>query len=243
MEPLNDDDLLKIKRESIKILQDRGYIIPAEEARILNGGISADEFKNLYLEMVSKPSHPLYGFLNKKVMFRSFLSNIYSKGKTTCLVFFAEPEQRKDKKISAEQLGDFCRLLIETRVNEAILISNVQSSTTSSIMCGEATKGPNKIFIQYFTDDELMFNPLDHVFVPKHRILEEDEVNELKEVDKISLSHLPKISKFDPICKRMGADDGNVIEITRRILIKESLIDEEIAYRVVFTPRIEKPRK
>jgi DNA-directed RNA polymerase subunit H (RpoH/RPB5) len=243
MEPLNDTELLKIKKESIKILQDRGYTIPAEEASILNGTITIEEFKNMYLELISKPSHPLHGFLSKKIMFRSFMSNIYSKGKTTCLVFFAEPEQRKDKKISSEQLGDFCRLLIETKVNEAILISNVQSSSMSSIICGEATKGPNKIFIQYFTDDELMFNPLEHVFVPKHRILEEDEVRDLKEVDKIMLSQLPKISKFDPICKRMGADEGNVIEVTRRVLIKESLLDEEIAYRVVFTPRIEKPRK
>jgi DNA-directed RNA polymerase subunit H (RpoH/RPB5) len=44
------------------------------------------------------------------------------------------------------------------------------------------------------------------------------EIKELVEEDKISLKLLPKISFFDPICKRIGADEGDVIEILRTVI-------------------------
>jgi DNA-directed RNA polymerase subunit H (RpoH/RPB5) len=243
MDPLSDADLLRVKRESLKILRDRGFDIPEREMPIMDEDITIQQFKGIYLEAKDDIYHPLYNFISRKIPFRTFMSNIYSRPKSNCLVFFAEPEEKTDKKVSNEQVADFCRLVIETRVEEAILISNVTASNAISSLCGEGSKGLNKVYIQFFTDDELMYNPLEHVFVPKHRIISEREVKEIKDTDKINLSQLPKISKFDPICKRLGADENDVIEIVRRVLISHSLIDEELSYRVVFTPRIEKARK
>ena len=244
MDPLSDSDLLRIKKESLQILRDRGFTIPDNELPILEDeDITINQFKSIYLEAKDDIYQPLYNFISRKIIFRSFMSNIYQRPKSNCLVFFAEPEEKTDKKISNDQLADFCRLIIETKVEEAILISNVSASSAVSSLCGEGSKGLNKVYIQFFTDDELLYNPLEHVFVPKHRIISDKEVKELKETDKINLSQLPKISKFDPVCKRMGADENDVIEIIRKVLIKDSLVEEELSYRVVFTPRIEKARK
>jgi DNA-directed RNA polymerase subunit H (RpoH/RPB5) len=73
--------------------------------------------------------------------------------------------------------------------------------------------------------------------------MSDNEVRELQEVDKLSLKLLPKISAFDPVCKRLGADEGDVIEIIRTVLLEDTLIEEELAYRTVFKPRLDKPKK
>jgi DNA-directed RNA polymerase subunit H (RpoH/RPB5) len=250
MEPLSDRNLLQMKHETLKILKDRGYVIPSEEASILNKTIKDVEFKNMYLEARNNMSHPLFSYINRKISsLRPSMSNIYFKDGKSCLVYFAEPEGKNDKKISNEQLSDFCRILIEKKVNDAILISNVPSSSATESLCTDVVRSSNGVFIQYFMDDELLFNPLDHALTPHHRILTDKEVKELREVDKISLEKLPRISALDPICKRLGAKPGNdsklpdVIEITRKIIAKKCIIDEEISYRMVFMPRTEKSRK
>ena len=245
MELLSDEELYRIKKETLIILKNRGYEINEDEQLILDDAISMEEFRLLYIDMKNDPKHPLYATISKKIYFRTFMSNIYynNTSKKYCLVFFAEPEYKKTKKISNEQIAEFCKVIIETKVEQAIIVSNLSSSIPANSLCLDSSKNIDGIFIQYFTDDELLYNPLDHVFVPKHRIMSDTEVRELIEVDRIMLKQLPKISSFDPVCKRLGADEGDVIEITRTNLINETLIDEELAYRVVYKPRLDKPKK
>jgi DNA-directed RNA polymerase subunit H len=243
MEPLSEKNLLQIKQESLKLLKERGYVIPAEEAPILTGDISESEFKNLYLSLQNDSSHPLYSYFTRRNHIRCFMSNIYYKKDESCLVFFAYPEENKSKKISNDQVAEFCRAIIETKVNAAIMVCNVPSSSSTESICSNVSKSNKSIFIQYFMDEELMYNPIDHVLVPKHRLLSEAEIRELVEVDKIGLNKIPKISTLDPVCKRMAAKQGDVVEVTRKVMIENQLIDEEISYRFVFAPRLEKSRK
>ena len=246
MEQLSDEELYKIKKETLIILKNRGYEINEDESLVLNDAITLEEFKLLYIDIKNDSKHPLYSFISKKsLFFRTYMSNIYYNNTTRkhCLVFFAEPENKKSKKISSEQVAEFCRLIIETKVEQAIMVANVSSSTAANSLCLDTSKGVSGIFIQYFTDDELLYNPTEHVFTPKHRIMSDNEVRELQEVDKLSLKLLPKISAFDPVCKRLGADEGDVIEILRTVLTEDTLIEEELAYRVGFKPRLDKPKK
>ena len=246
MEQLSDEELYRIKKETLLILKNRGYEINEDESLVLNDAITLEEFKLLFIDIKNDNKHPLYSTISKKsLFFRTYMSNIYYNNTTRkhCLVFFAEPENKKSKKISSEQVAEFCRLIIETKVEQAIMVANVSSSTSANSLCFDTSKSVSGIFIQYFTDDELLYNPIDHVFTPKHRIMSDNEIRELQEVDKLSLKLLPKISAFDPVCKRLGADEGDVIEILRTVLIEDTLIEEELAYRVVFKPRLDKPKK
>ncbi len=59
------------------------------------------------------------------------------------------------------------------------------------------------------------FSVLDHVLVPKHRILSEEEKRSLLEKFNISEIQLPKILANDPAVKALGAKPGDVIEIER----------------------------
>tara|TARA_Y100000816_G_scaffold69053_1_gene46197 strand:- start:18247 stop:18885 length:639 start_codon:yes stop_codon:yes gene_type:complete len=62
----------------------------------------------------------------------------------------------------------------------------------------------------------LQFNILSHTLVPPHRLMKENEVDELKRKFNLkSLRDLPDISRFDPVVKAIGLRPGQVCEIIR----------------------------
>jgi DNA-directed RNA polymerase subunit H len=73
------------------------------------------------------------------------------------------------------------------------------------------------------------FNILNHVLVPKFRILSEDEKKTVLEKFRTTKDKLPKILEADPIVVRISAKKGDLIEITR----KSEVAGESLYYRVV----------
>ena len=69
---------------------------------------------------------------------------------------------------------------------------------------------------------------LDHVLVPKHEILSEEEKEALLKKYGIKEKHLPKILTTDPVVKEIGAKPGDVLKITREFRGKKS-----VYYRIV----------
>jgi DNA-directed RNA polymerase subunit H len=62
----------------------------------------------------------------------------------------------------------------------------------------------------------LQFNILEHVLVPPHRVLSNDEVNEVKKkYNIIDDTQFPDISRFDPVAQIIGIRPGQVCEIIR----------------------------
>lgn len=55
----------------------------------------------------------------------------------------------------------------------------------------------------------------DHVAVPEHRKMEENEVEELLERYDINKDELPQIERTDAVLKNMEIEVGDVIEIVR----------------------------
>jgi DNA-directed RNA polymerase subunit H len=58
-------------------------------------------------------------------------------------------------------------------------------------------------------------NVLDHVMVPDHQIMTEDELAGLLSLYKITSEQLPRIYHDDPAVKTIGAKPGDVIRIIR----------------------------
>ncbi len=55
----------------------------------------------------------------------------------------------------------------------------------------------------------------DHLLVPKHEIMTEEEISEeFSDVD-YDFKDLPKIKANDPVVEAIGAEPGNVLRITR----------------------------
>ncbi len=51
--------------------------------------------------------------------------------------------------------------------------------------------------------------------MPKHEILDKDEVEQILEEYQVTKNELPRIQKDDPAIKELGPQVGDVIKITR----------------------------
>lgn len=74
----------------------------------------------------------------------------------------------------------------------------------------------DKIFIIIQNIKRLQFNILDHILVPPHRVLKNQEVETIRR--KYNVMHdgqFPEISRFDPVAKAIGIRPGEVCEIMR----------------------------
>ncbi len=75
----------------------------------------------------------------------------------------------------------------------------------------------------------MKFKLQDHMLVPKHEILNEEEAKELLEILGVSKEQLPKIRADDPIAREIGAKPGDIVKITRKSLTA----GESVFYRLV----------
>ncbi len=73
------------------------------------------------------------------------------------------------------------------------------------------------------------YEVMSHELVPKHEIMSEEEINELKEEKDLELKNLPKILKNDPVVKEIGAEPGDVLKITR----ESPTAGKALIYRIV----------
>ncbi|MEA1895117.1 MAG: DNA-directed RNA polymerase subunit H [Euryarchaeota archaeon] len=73
------------------------------------------------------------------------------------------------------------------------------------------------------------FDISSHIMVPIHRILDDDEAEEVLSRYGIEKEKLSKVMTVDPAIKEIGADAGDVIEITRN----SETAGEFVFYRLV----------
>ena len=80
------------------------------------------------------------------------------------------------------------------------------------------------------------FNVLNHVLVPKHRILNPEEAREVLIKYRVNPDQLPYILDTDPVVKAIGARPGDIIEITR----ESPTAGKAVYYRRVITTELAK---
>ena len=74
----------------------------------------------------------------------------------------------------------------------------------------------DKVFVNVINIKRLQFNILDHILVPKHRVLNEKETIDFKQKYNITDdSQIPDISRFSPVSQVIGIRPGQICEITR----------------------------
>ena len=72
------------------------------------------------------------------------------------------------------------------------------------------------IFIVVQSIKRLQFNILEHTLVPNHRILSEEETNNImKKYNIENINQFPEISRFDPVSIAIGIKPNEVCEIQR----------------------------
>tara|TARA_Y100000389_G_scaffold192789_1_gene220677 strand:- start:1075 stop:1638 length:564 start_codon:yes stop_codon:yes gene_type:complete len=74
----------------------------------------------------------------------------------------------------------------------------------------------NVIGLETFTIKELLFNISKHELVPKHEIIQDDEIKEMMEMYQIKQkSQLPIILRTDPMAKYLDVKSGDIVKVTR----------------------------
>ena len=72
------------------------------------------------------------------------------------------------------------------------------------------------IFIIIYNLEKLQYNILEHSYVPKHIILNNEEVDNLKKTYNITNNkELPQISRYDPVALAIGMRPGQICKIIR----------------------------
>ena len=71
-------------------------------------------------------------------------------------------------------------------------------------------------FLQLFLMKEMMYNPMKHLLVPKHKKLSDEAVKKLMdELQLKSKTQLPLIQRQDIIARWIGLQQGDIVRITR----------------------------
>ena len=74
----------------------------------------------------------------------------------------------------------------------------------------------DNVYLNIININRLQFNILKHNLVPKHRVLSDEEKNNVKTLYNIvNDSEFPSISRFDPVSQVLGIKPGQVFEIER----------------------------
>ena len=73
------------------------------------------------------------------------------------------------------------------------------------------------------------FRPLEHKMVPRHELVEEDELKKILSEYNIEKEQMPKIRESDPASRAIQANVGDVVRITR----ESQTAGKAIFYRLV----------
>lgn len=197
------DILYKSRLTLLKLLKDKGYNTkpydkfgPYEIEKMASG----DKEKALNME------------LTRELPAESALP-------TTCRVEYAIPRVKNRlagflrKLLVNEETGED---LIDAKTTEIIVITlEAIGDTFHTAALNQWAK--KNIRVAFFDAHTLMSNPLDHVLVPKHEVVPDDEHAELlKTYNMKSKTNLPIIRFHEDIIARiLGLIPGSIVKITR----------------------------
>ncbi len=117
-----------------------------------------------------------------------------------------------------EKLGsEYLQTFIDT-INEEFGDINIIIVYTMSVS-GIEKKGTIKN-LQLFKLDEVIIDKTKHIYVPKHELIDDDEINELAAKvmlpREVLIEKMKLIKKSDPMSKYIGAKVGDVVKVTRK---------------------------
>lgn len=176
--------------------------------------------------------------VNFEENFRSSMSRIYKhkENKNRIFIFFL-PTLENKVNVGIDIVKNFCKLVVYLGCNEGVIISEkpltaparrILESSNIKDVCHENIYN----IISYV--DEKFINIVDHCFSPKVLdILSGERLEAFEKDNNISRKEFPRILITDPIAKFYRAKVGDVIMMKRKTGTMDTLVSEQIVYRVV----------
>ena len=126
--------------------------------------------------------------------------------------------------------------VLETSLNKQVateLLQSMAGSGTYIFIVANLTSQAKEVLtqtevrVEFLQPSDVAFNKMEHQYVPRYRVLTEEEVLALEKKYFATRDKFPVILESDPVCRYMGFRPGQVLEITRKTLAAE------VSYRTV----------
>lgn len=118
-------------------------------------------------------------------------------------------------RVTERELNNFLNFASENSYTSGILIGSPSKPSESvlTVLRNHIQKRENPL-VQIFEMRHLQFDISKHRFVPTHRIITDQERDDMmKEFNITSPTAIPKIDSQDPMAKWIGARPGDVVEV------------------------------
>mmetsp|Transcript_11265 Transcript_11265/g.38402 ORF Transcript_11265/g.38402 Transcript_11265/m.38402 type:complete len:152 (-) Transcript_11265:278-733(-) len=123
-------------------------------------------------------------------------------------VFFPD-----EAKVGIKPIRKYVEKMHQEMVDRAILV--VQEAMTSHAKQALKETIVLGFHMEHFQEAELLVNITEHVLVPKHVVMTDEEKKELLRRYKLKEAQLPRIQVADPIARYYGMSRGEVVKIIR----------------------------
>jgi len=197
--------LFKIKKTLSELLNDRGYEVSDEDLFM-----TFDQFVTKYgpspnrVELTTKTHH---------------------RNDTEDKIYAFFP---KEPKVGVANIREFYEIMLNEQVKKCIMIVRYKLSPQAKQAIRETSK-MGKMKMELFQEEELMFNITNHMLVPRHILLSQQEKIALLKKYKLKDTQLPRLLFTDPVCRYYAFQPGQVIKIIRPSMI----VGTYVSYRIV----------
>ncbi|KAK2662836.1 hypothetical protein Ddye_001410 [Dipteronia dyeriana] len=181
--------LVRIRKTVMEMLRDRGYFVGDFEINM-----SKQQFISKYGENMKRED-----LVINKALRNSSSDQIY--------VFFPE-----EPKVGVKTMKTYTNRMKSENVFRAILVVQ-QNLTPFARTC--ISEISSKFHLEVFQEAELMVNIKEHVLIPEHQVLTNEEKKTLLKRYTVKETQLPRIQVSDPIARYYGLKRAQVVKIIR----------------------------
>ncbi|KAJ8436596.1 hypothetical protein Cgig2_031537 [Carnegiea gigantea] len=190
--------LYRIQRTLMQMLNDRGYIVADHELNM-----TKQRFISKYGEHLKRDT------LSIQKAKRNDSSDQARHGLLIDCVYVFFPEEAK---VGVKTIKNYTNIMKSENVPRAILVVQQNLTPFAKTCISEIS---SKFHLEVFQEAELLVNIKEHVLIPEHQCLTDEEKKTLLQRYTLKETQLPRIQMNDPIARYYGLKRGHVVKIIR----------------------------